>query len=315
MRVIPCCALIIHLAAGVAHSQTYSHLQIRLGGYHLTDNGGERPNGVWFSTGPVVIGRPSASTFSVEDNCEGFTVSSVRGNVRENATTAWNIEVTPVRVVRDTVTFQLRWVRFAGLRQQFDQVPLDNSKTFRMPSEDIELTLRPGESWPLDSVRVPSGAKMLDGRTCRGRASIRVSVDTYPDEDDDRRLVSADLWLVERLSNGGEVQRSQMLSVRGVPNRPFRFYFDRIVDANVPLDIFGFLTARPEADAMAVSIETRCRWREADAGFIGPDQFVESAVRVKPAEIVEIRLPKLDGSAGAFARREFSIRIRVRQLR
>ena len=40
-----------------------------------------------------------------------------------------------------------------------------------------------------------------------------------------------------------------------------------------------------------------------------------SADRPDPAEIVEIRLPKLDASAGPFARREFSIRIRARQLR
>ena len=202
MRFIPCCALIIHLAAGAAQAQTFNDLQIQLGAYNLSDRGGEKPVGVWFSTGPVVIGRPATSTFSIGDNCEGFTVSSARGEVGENATTAWNLEVTPVRVVRDAVTFRLRWVRFAGLRQQFEQVPLDSSKSFRMPNEDIELTLRPGDSWPVDSVRVPSGAKMVDGRTCRGNASIRVLVDTYPSGDFDRRLVVADLWLIERLANG-----------------------------------------------------------------------------------------------------------------
>ena len=34
---------------------------------------------------------------------------------------------------------------------------------------------------------------------------------------------TADLWLVERLPNGSEAQRSQVLSVRGLPNRPFRW--------------------------------------------------------------------------------------------
>ena len=105
-------------------------------------------------------------------------------------------------------------------------------------------------------------------------------------------------------------------SSRGLPNRPFRFYFDRVVDANFPLDIFGFLTARLESGATAVTIETRCRWGHANSpGFYGPQQFVESAVVVKPEEIVEVRLPKLDAGAGPFARREFSIRIRARQLR
>src|SRR5207237_7243697 len=102
-----------------------------------------------------------------------------------------------IRVVRDAVTFRLRWVRFAALPRQLDQVPLDSSKAFRAPNEDVELTLRPGESWPVDSVRMPSGTKMIDGRTCRGSASIRVSVDNYPSENIDRRLVTADLWLIE----------------------------------------------------------------------------------------------------------------------
>jgi hypothetical protein len=42
---------------------------------------------------------------------------------------------------------------------------------------------------------------------------------------------------------------------------------------------------------------------------------VESVTQVKPSETVEIRLPKLADSTGPFANREFSIRIRARQLR
>jgi hypothetical protein len=294
----------------VAQAQTFNDLQIQLGAFNLSDHGGEKPVGVWRSTGPLVIGRPTHSTFSIGDNCEAFTLSAVRGDVGENATTAWNVEVTPVRVVRDAVTFRLRWVRFAALKQQFDQVPLESSKTFRMPNEDIELTLRPGESWPVDSVRVPPGTKMIDGRTCRGSASIRVSVDTYPEEGFDRRLVVADLWLIERLSNGAEVQRSQIPSVRGLPNRPFPFYFDSVVDGNVSLDIHGILIARLESGAIAVTVEARSRWNDG-----GPRKSMESVIQVKPDEVVEIRLPLLGNDAGPFSKREFSIRIRARQLR
>jgi len=317
MRVIPSCVLIVHIAAGVAHAQTFNDLQVRLGAYHLRDNGGEKANGVWFSTGPVVIGKSATSTFSFGNTCEAFAVSSARGDVREDATTAWDIEVTPLRVVRDAVTFRLRWVRFAALRQQFDQVPLESGKAFRIPNEDIELTLRPGESWPLDSVRVPAGAKTVDGRPCGSSASIRVSVDNYPWEEDDRRLVVADLWLVERLSNGTEAQRSQALAVRGLPNRPFRFYFDSIVDGSASLDIYGILIARLESGGMAMSVETRCRWEDSShsRNSSGPQRSVESVIQVKPGEIVEIRLPKLGGGVGPFAKREFSIRIRARQLR
>ena len=310
MRIIPCCVLIVHLVAGVAHAQTFNDLQIQLGAYHLSDNGGERPNGIWWSTGPVVIGRTGTSTFSVADNCEGFTLSAVRGDVGENAKTAWVVDITPIRVVRDAVTFRLRWARVDTLRQQLDRIALDGSKAFRIPNEDIELTLRRGESWPVDSVRVPSGTKMIDGRTCRGSASIRASVDNYPSADLDRRLVAADLWLVERLSNGTEAQRGQALSVRGLPNRPFPFYFDSIVEGKVSLDIYGILIARLESGALAVSVETRSRWN--DSGFW---RSVESVVQLKPEETVEIRLPKLVDSAGPFVHREFSIRIRARPLR
>jgi hypothetical protein len=193
---------------------------------------------------------------------------------------------------------------------QFDQIPFEGSKAFRVPSDDIELTLRPGESWPMDSVRVQSGTKMQDGRTCRGSVSIRASVEHYPSDDRERRLVAADLWLVERLPNGTEVQRSQPLSVRGLPNRAVEFYFDNFAEANASLDIYGNLTARIESGAIAVSVETRSRWNDN-----GPQGFVDSAVQAKPGEMVEIRLPKLIENAGPFANRQFSIRIRARQLR
>ena len=314
MRMLACCVLIIHTAAGVAYAQTLNDLQIQLGVSYSTDNG-ETPGNIWFITAPVIVGRPVPSTFSLGDNCAAWSVSSRVGDVRDDATTAWNVETTPIRVVRDAITFRLRWVRYAALRQQFDQIPLDSSKAFRMPNEDIELTLRPGESSVLDTVRVPAGLKTVEGRTCRGSASIRVSVDHYPSEDDDRRLVAADLWLVERLSNGSEARRSEV-SVRGLPNRPFRFYFDRIVEGKVSLDIYGILIARLESAAMAVSVETRSHWDLSKPdNFMGPQLSVESVIKLKPEEIVEIPLPKLGDSAGPFGQRSFSIRIRARQLR
>ncbi len=81
------------------------------------------PGHLWRSTGPVIVGKPVASTFSLADVCEAWSVSAVVGDVREDATTGWNIEVTALRVVRQAITFRLRWVRFAALRQQFTQIP------------------------------------------------------------------------------------------------------------------------------------------------------------------------------------------------
>jgi hypothetical protein len=48
---------------------------------------------------------------------------------------------------------------------------------------------------------------------------------------------------------------------------------------------------------------------------VGHWRSVESVVRLNTGEVVEIRLPKLATSAGPFSNREFSIRIRARQLR
>jgi hypothetical protein len=306
MRTITWWVLIVHIAAGVAHAQTFNDLQVRLGAYTSSTDGGEKAVGVWFSTGPLVVGKRVTSTFSVGETCEAFAVSS-DGSFTDNATAAWRIDVTPTRVVRDAVTFRLRW-QMAGSRQHGDRMSLEFSDAFP-PPEDIQLTLRPGESWTVYTLR------NIHRYSCGSASSIRVSVDNYPWEEDERRLVAADLWLVERLSNGTEAQRSQPLSVRGLPNRPFRFYFDSIVDSNVTLDIYGTLISRLESDAIAVSVETRGRWDPGSRNVSGPQRSVTSDIRVKPAETVEIRLPMLGDDAGPFAKRAFSIRIRARQLR
>ena len=303
MRIIPWCLLLTHLAAGLAHAQTPNDLQVRLGAYTSNTDGGEKPVGVWFSTGPVVIGKRVTSTFSVGESCEAFSVSS-DGSLREHATAAWRIDVTPTRVVGDAITFRVR-SQMAGIR---GDRPLEFSDGFPRPDE-IDLTLRPGESWPVYTLR------SIFGYSCRGTSSIRVSVDHYPWEEDERRLVVADLWLVERLSNGSEAQRSQPLSVRGLPNRLSPFYFDSIVDANVTLDIYGTLVSRLQSGVIGISIETRSRWAPRSRSVSGPQRSVKSDIQVKPAETVEIRLPLLGDDAGPFAKRAYSIRIRARQLR
>jgi hypothetical protein len=306
MRTIPWCLLIAHLAAGLAHAQTPNDLQVRLGAYTSSTDGGEKPVGVWFSTGPVALGKRVTSTFSVGETCDAFSVSS-DGSLRENATFAWRIDVTPTRVVGDGVTFRLRWQE-AVSRDRGDRMSLEFSDGFPRPHE-TELTLRPGESWLVYTLR------NISRYSCEGTSSIRVSVDNYPWEGDERRLVVADLWLVERLPNGSEAQRSQPLSVRGLPNRPFQFYFDSIVDGNVTLDIYGTLISRLERSVIAISVETRSRWAPEPRNFSGPQRSVRSDIQVKPVETVEIRLPVLGDEAGPFAKRAYSIRIRARQLR
>jgi hypothetical protein len=281
-------------------------LEIRLGGYTSSTNGGEKPVGVWFTTGPIAVGKRVTSTFSIGETCEAFAVSS-DGSLRGDATAAWRMDVTPTRVVGDAITFRLRW-QMAVLRTGGDRGSLefiDGSP----PASEAELTLRPGESWPVLTLR------NIHRYSCAGTSSIRVSVDNYPWEEDERRIIVADLWLVERLANGAEAQRSQPLSIRGLPNRPSWFYFDSIVDGNATLDIYGTLVSRLESGVIAISVETRSRWAPGSRNISGPQRSVKSDIRVKPAETVEIRLPTLGEEAGPFGKRAYSVRIRARQLR
>ena len=93
------------------------------------------------------------------DRCT-WAVSRV---VEPDADVGWAVEITPVRVVNDAVTFRLAWARTRG-----------QGKASTQPRNDMELTLRPGESIPLDSVfaraavlagRAPAQLGAATGRT------------------------------------------------------------------------------------------------------------------------------------------------------
>jgi hypothetical protein len=298
-------ALMVVMSAGAAQAQTFGDVTIELGAYWSSPDGGEKPVGVWFGTGPVVIGKQATAFFSSGEACEAFAVSA-DGSTTDDPTAAWKIDVTPIRVARDAVTFRLRW-RMASYSSQGGRLTFSESAP--PPAQDMELTLRPGESWTVHRVRPRS----ISRYACMTESSIRVSVDHYPSEERERRLVVADLWLVERLANGSEAQHGQPLSVRGLPNRPLQYFFDTVTDGNAAIEVYGTLTARPGSGAIAVTVETRSRW--GGSSKAQPPRFVKSTLDVKPSETVEIRLPTFADDAGAFARRAFSIRIRARQLR
>jgi hypothetical protein len=290
----------------MARAQTFDHLQIELAPFISRTDGGDKPVGVWYSSGPVKIGKPDTTTISVGENCEAFAISS-DGSLATNATAAWAFELTPTRVVRDEVAFRLRWqmTSLKGLSGRFVFGASEPS-----PEGEVELILRPGESRPLFTL--PRIARY----SCEVPTSIRVLVDNYPSEEEERRLVSAEMWLIERLADGSEVQRGQQLVVRGLPYRPLSFYFDSLTASGAALDVYGTMDARPSRGEMAVSLETRVRWsRKPESRIIGPQLSVKSDLYVKPDETVEIRLPVLTDDAGPFAKRSFSIRIRARQLR
>jgi hypothetical protein len=303
MNKMICWAFLLQFgAACVAEAQAPDELEASVRGYTITNDGGEKPS-VGNYTGPIVIGKTTSSQFSFA-GCGYFLVSGQGRGFIEDATTGWKVELTPTRVLGDAVTLRVRWVR-----------ALDLGKVATAVSEDVELTLRPGQSRPLDNVRIPSGAKTFDGRPCRvTAASLRVTVE-YPSEEFDRRLVVADLWLVERVP--GRTERSQLLSVRGMPHRAIPFYFDSIVDGGAFLDVFGRIVARPDTGVVDVSIETRSRWgklSDSENGN-GRGQPVESTIRLKPEETVELQLPRINDREGPFGNRVLSLRIRARRLR
>jgi hypothetical protein len=287
------------VAAGVAGAQTVPDVQILVAGFELAANGAEKDAGVSFRTGPLTIGKPAVGVFSIFD-CGYFSVTIPPNPFRKDASAGWRVEITPLKVVNHTVTFRLRWVR-----------ALDNTNGLSPASEDVEVTLRPGESRPLDSVPVPAGATTFDGRPCGTKAvSLRVLAD-FPELD--RRLIGANVWLVERLPNGKE--ESQLQSVRGLPHRPLPFYFDGVTDGTKRLDIFGKLVADPGQGGIEMTVESIRAGADPGQDGYQSAQWFRSKVQMKPNEIVEVALPKLDDKASAFANRVFSIRIQTRQIR
>jgi hypothetical protein len=287
-------------AARCVEAQTREEVRLSVGGFTLAATGAETAAGVWLSTGPVIIGKPVVGVFSMQD-CGYFTVTIPPNTFEENATVGWRVEVTPTRVVNHAVTFRLRWSR-----------ALDKGSELTPTSEDTEVTLRPGESRPLDLVPVTrTGARTHDGRPCGTKtASLRVVAD-FPDLD--RRLIGMDVWLVERRPSGKE--ESQLQSVRGLPHRPSAFYFDGVLEGTRRLDIFGTLVARPQQGNMEVTLEAiRAQADPGQEGYQSARWF-KSTLHLKPDEIVEVALPQADQKTGAFASRVFAIRLRATQIR
>ena len=296
----PIAVLCLILGATVAHAQPADEVELRMGVFEMAANGAEKASGGWRTTGPVTerIGKPVVGVFSMR-GCGYFTITVPPNTFEDDATAGWRVEVTPTRVVNHVVTFRLRWVR-----------ALDKGQGLTQASEDVEVTLRPGESRPIDSVPVPAGAATTDGRLCTTKVmSLRV-VSDFPDLDP--RLIGVDAWLVERLSNGKE--ESQLQSLRGLAHRPIAFYFDRVSDRGKRFDFFGKLVADPQQGRMDVEVEAiRAGVVPGERGYHAARWF-RSTVQLKPDEIVEVALPA-DAGSDVLVNRTFSIRLRAKQIR
>ena len=288
------------VATRIAAAQTVGDVQLSVAPFELTANGAEKDEGVSWRTGPLTIGKPGVGVFSMF-GCGDFSVTIPPNSFKEDATVGWRVEITPLKVLNHAVTFRLRWVR-----------ALDKGNGLTPASQDVEVTLRPGESRPLDRVPVvQTRATTLDGRPCGTKAvTLRVSAD-FPDMD--RRLIGADVWLVERLPNGKE--QSQLQSLRGLPHRPIPFYFDSVPDGSKRVDIFGKLVADPGQGGIEMTLETIRGGADPGQDGYQSARWFRSTVHLKPNEIVDVALPPSDQKTGASATRVFSIRIQAKQIR
>ena len=299
MRLIVAALSGLLVAARIAAAQTVGEVQLSVAPFELTANGAEEHEGVSWGTGPLTIGKAGVGVFSMF-GCGAFSVTRPPNSFKDAATAGWRVEITPLRVVNHVVTFRLRWVR-----------ALDKGPGLTPASEDIEVTLRAGESRPLDSVPVgQAGGKTVDGRPCTTKAvTLRVTAD-FPDMD--RRLIGADVWLVERLPNGKE--QSQLQSLRGQPHKSIPFYFDSISDGTKRLDIFGKLLGEPAQGGIAITVETIRAGADPGQDGYQSARWFRSTVHMKPNETVDVALPS-DDRAGGSAGRVFSIRIQAKQIR
>ncbi|MCC7043287.1 MAG: hypothetical protein IT183_05465 [Acidobacteria bacterium] len=299
--------LVTIASISVAAAQSFPHLSVDIEGTTIGIEGGERPN-TGMSTGPLVIGEVMTAGFAKDPNFCGFGVAS---RLLPGAISGWTVAVTPLKVENDAVTFRLQWVR-----ARFEN--RDSSS----PSGDLTVTMKPGDSMPIDVVPLSSSVTMPYERCGVRATALRVSVNAYPIPQNDRRLVSTELWLVERLPGGQE--RSQALTVRGLFNRATPFYFDSITDGGVTLDFHGEFTVSPSDNQIVLNLTTRSRAVQGGTTSIslrdGPmrarGREVDSMVRLTSGEVVAIELPRLsENDAGAFANHSFSIRVRSQRIR
>ena len=312
LRIAAWCVGLLAGGAVPAAAQTFNHLSIEMEGRVINMDGGERLN-TGSSSGGVVIGKTTSAAFSKMDDMCGFAVA---GAMQPGAISGWKVDVTPTQVYASAVTFRLRWMRVR-----------DESRDTSSPSGDVQLTLRPGESIPVDII--PLSPKIsMPYEKCGVRATmLRVSVAYWPRPEQDPRVVSTELWLVERLSNGTE--RSQALTVRNGFNRETAFYFDPVTDGTLMLSFYGTFTLTPIGETYVMKLETWSRpsvpgqpsdsrlptLRETLGGLYRARK-VDSVLSLTPAEVVEVQLPRLaENSASAFAGSTFSIRVRAKQLR
>ena len=264
-----------------------------------------------FDSGAGVIispqDEPGTHERSFSISSQGCVVGAAPYILNE-AVGGWHVWVTPVAVDDDdAVTFRIVWERS----------PNGNADAWNSGTEQT-FTLKPGRTVPLDVISVPPRASAE--RTCSS-ARLQVQVRRWPDPEEDRRLVSTDLALVQRQADGSE--RTHSLTVRSLYGEDTRFHFDTLEDAGVQLEFQGVLTVQPDTDAVTVGLTTRSRVIEHGVvshrlsdGAMMRGREVRSTLRLASDEVVTVDLPRLgENNGGAFANQTFFLRVGSRQIR
>lgn len=306
-------AVMLFASVGHADAQVSDGLRIAVVGFGVTADGGERRR-VQGEVDAATIGTTASHTIihsrargcvngiGSTDYLGGATDRTVGPDGQMTATdSAWVVEITPLRVAGDAVTFRLRWVRAR-----------DNGRPSTQPGGEREHTLRPGQSLPLDVIAGPPP----EGSSEPCVRSLRVGVERTPTPDQDRRLLAVDLWLVDRMPDGTE--RSQALSLRGLYGHPIPFYFDRLTEAAIALDLFGDVQVTRGGDGGAATISLRGRIIDPTSAM-PPFDYVATTSVTTPlveGEAVSVALPEIgQGSRPALTGHTLSLRVRFRQIR
>ena len=300
-------------ASPPAAAQTFSHLNIDIEGNVVSLSGGERGS-VRMSSDGVVIGRTTQTTISARENACGLHVGP---SPETQAASFWTVDVTPIQVYASAVTFQLKWARRT------------DGRSAPSAAGDVRVTLRPGESLPVDSMAVITSNKMPGGVCDLKAHTLRVSVGFWPRSETDTRILNIELWLLEKLRDGTE--RSQTLALRGGINTAIPYIFEPVPlpTTEGTLQLFGMFTVTPVAKTYSVQLETWSRPVVPPASnsqhgsrvdslrylFGQRAQRVSSVLTLNPGEVVDVQLPRLaDALLEQLKGSQFSIRIRIKPV-
>lgn len=298
MKTWPVVVAMCGVFAGFVQAQNTPNdleMEVRVSGHRVLANGPER-RAAALNTRSVTPEKTTAGTIGIQ-RCGALAVATARGVAHADTRGGWSVEVTPLRTVNHAVTFRLKWSRMAR-----------NGSI--ATGDDLELTLKPGESRPLDSVRVtPDASDSGCGMGVQG-ATLRVSVDRP--EFFDRRQLGVHIWLVERLPDGRE--QSQVQHLRGQPFKSIPFYFNSRNGGGERFDIHGHLVADVEHRGLDIALETvRAKAIPDQIGYQAA-RWLRANQRLSPNEIVEIAL-KDDFEDDWPSQRKLALRVRVVPLR